>query len=135
MNKRDIVLGLLDAKQPLPYTPAAFFLHFSPEFHAGQAAVDKHLEYFRHTGMDFIKIQYEVGFPRTPDIHTPDDWAKIPKYGRDFFAGQLQAVEGLIKAAKSEAVIIAPSCIRPRARTRVASVHLHCPQFSSATAQ
>src|SRR5258708_36659361 len=106
MNKREVVLSLLDSKQPPPYVPAAFFLHFSPEYHAGQAAVDKHLEYFRHTGMDFVKIQHEAVFPRIPDIRKPDDWAKMPKYGRDFYEGQLKAVEGLVKATKSEAVII-----------------------------
>src|SRR5436305_1102509 len=106
MNKRDVVLSLLDEKQQPEYIPAAFFLHFTPEFHAGQAAVDKHLEYFRATGMDFIKIQYERTFPAIPGIRTPDDWARMPRYGKDFFEGQLKAVEGLVKAAKSEAVII-----------------------------
>ncbi len=106
MNKRDVVLSLLHEDQKPAYVPAAFFLHFPPEFHAGQAAVDKHLEYFRYTGMDFIKIQYEQTFPRVPEIRTPDDWAKMPHYGRDFYGGQLKAVEGLVKAAKNEAVVI-----------------------------
>jgi uroporphyrinogen decarboxylase len=106
MNKRDVVLSLLDERQTLPYVPAAFFLHFPSEFHQGQAAVDKHLEYYRSTGMDFVKIQYERTFPPIPAIRTPDDWAKMPRYGRDFFDGQLKAVEGLVKAVKSEAVVI-----------------------------
>lgn len=106
MNKRDVVLALSKGSAPLPYIPAAFFLHFPPEYHAGQAAVEKHLDYFRHTGMDFIKIQYERTFPQIPDIKTPADWAKMPHYGRDFFKGQLDAVEGLVKAAGKEAVVI-----------------------------
>lgn len=106
MNKRDIVFGLLDAHCALPYLPAAFFLHFSARFHRGQAAVDKHLEYFRYTGMDFIKIQYECKFPPVPQIRRPRDWAAMPRYGRDFFDGQLRAVAGLVKAAKREAVIL-----------------------------
>ncbi len=106
MNKRDVVLSLLDASSQLPYSPAGFFLHFPPEFHQGQAAVDKHLEFFRHTGMDFVKIQYERVFPHIPDIRRPDDWAKMPSYPLDFFEGQLKAVEGLVKAVKHEAVIV-----------------------------
>jgi uroporphyrinogen decarboxylase len=106
VNKRDAVLSLLDDSQPTPYVPAAFFLHFPPEYHAGQAAVDKHLDYFRYTGMDFIKIQYETSFPHLPEIQTPADWAKVPRYGLDFFEGQLKAVEGLVKAARHEAVIV-----------------------------
>src|SRR5579871_605639 len=100
MNKREVVLSILDSKHTLPYIPAAFFLHFSPEFHAGQAAVDKHLEYFRYTEMDFIKVQYERTFPHLDAIKMPEDWAKMPHYSLDFYEGQLTAVEGLIKAAK-----------------------------------
>jgi uroporphyrinogen decarboxylase len=106
MNKRDAVLSLLDETKQSPYIPAAFFLHFSPEFHAGQAAVQKHLEYYRATGMDFIKIQYERVFPPIVAIRTPDDWAKMPSYGKDFYEGQLKAVEGLVNAAKGEAIVI-----------------------------
>src|SRR5262249_42392302 len=89
-----------------PYVPAAFFLHFPPEFREGQAAVDKHLEYFRFTGMDLLKIQYERTFPPQTQIQSPADWSKMPPYGREFFDGQLKAVEGLVKAVKSEAVVV-----------------------------
>ena len=78
MNKRDAVMGLLAAGSPPDYIPAAFFLHFDPEFHRGDAAVDKHMQYFRHTGMDFVKIQYEQGFPRVPAIQKAADWARMP---------------------------------------------------------
>lgn len=106
MNKRDAVLSLLDANQPPAYVPAAFFLHFDPAYHSGQAAVDKHLEYFHYTGMDFVKIQYENTFPQVPAIQQPRDWARMPFYGLDFYEAPLRVVEGLVKAAKSEALVI-----------------------------
>ena len=106
MNQRDLILNLAQGGAALPYVPAAFFLHFPPAFHAGQAAVEKHLEYFRYTGMDLIKIQYEAVFPHLPQIQRPDDWARLPHYGRDFFAGELAAVDGLVRAAHDEAVIV-----------------------------
>ena len=106
MNKRDAVLSLLDQSQKLEYVPAAFFLHFDPIYHSGQAAVEKHLEFFRYTGMDFVKIQYECAFPKIANIRRPEDWAKMPRYGLDFFAGQLTAVDGLVKAAKKDALVI-----------------------------
>lgn len=106
MNKREAVLRLLDPGSKLDYIPAAFFLHFDAVFHTGQAAVDKHLEYFRYTGMDFVKIQYERKFPSIPEIQTPDDWAKMPDYPLDFYAEPLKVVEGLVKAAKAEALVI-----------------------------
>jgi len=106
MNKRDILFNLLEQKQPLPYVPAAFFLHFPPDFHTGQAAINKHLEYFHYTDMDLVKIQYEKPFPKIPAIQKPEDWAKMPHYGRDFFAEQLEVVKGLVHAAKRDAVVV-----------------------------
>jgi len=106
MNKREKVLSLLDKSREPDYVPAAFFLHFDPKHHRGQAAVDKHLEYFRHTGMDFVKIQYEHSFPRRAEISTPDDWANMPLYKEDFYQAPLEVVEGLVKAAKREALVL-----------------------------
>ncbi len=106
MNKRDNVLSLLDPSAVPETIPAAFFLHFPAEFREGQASVEKHLEYFRYTGMDLVKIQYEKPLPPLPTIRRPKDWAHMPRYGRDFFEGQLRAVEGLVKAVKREAVIV-----------------------------
>jgi hypothetical protein len=44
VNKREKVLRLLDESQTPGHTPAAFFIHFPPDCHRGQAAIDKHLE-------------------------------------------------------------------------------------------
>ena len=106
MNKRDTVLNLIQPGHTPEPIPAAFFLHFDPVYHRGQAAVDKHLEFFRHTGMDFVKIQYERTFPSIPEIQKPEDWTKMPFYKLDFYEDQLRVVEGLVKAAKPEALVI-----------------------------
>ena len=57
MNKRDNLLRLIHDPTPPNHVPAAFFMHFDKAYHSGQAAIDKHLEFFRATGMDFVKIQ------------------------------------------------------------------------------
>lgn len=106
MNKRDAVLTLLDRRVQPSYIPSAFFIHFDPSCHRGQPAIDKHLEYFRHTGMDFVKIQYESTFPYRPEIRRPEDWARLPLLGRDFFRDQIEVVAGLVKAAGKEALVI-----------------------------
>ena len=106
MKKRDAVLSLLEPGRKPEYTPAAFFLHFDPAYHRGQAAVEKHLEFFRYTGMDLVKIQYEHKFPFLPEIRRPEDWAKIPCYGLEFYQEPLQIVKGLVQAAKREALVI-----------------------------
>ena len=106
MNKRDAVLNLLEGGATSGYTPAAFFLHFDPAFHHGQAAVDKHLEFFQATRMDLVKIQYEQRQPPHAPIERAEDWANMPLYGHDFFEEPAAIVRGLVAAAKREALII-----------------------------
>jgi uroporphyrinogen decarboxylase len=106
MNKRDAVLSLIHGSPTPGYVPAAFFLHFDPAFHRGQAAVDKHLDFFRATGMDFVKIQYEQRQPPHTPIQRAEDWADMPLYSEDFFEEPATIVEGLVKAARHEALVI-----------------------------
>jgi len=106
MNKRDLVLNILDETKPQNYIPAGFFIHFDAAYHRGPAAIDKHLEFFHYTGMDFVKIQYENVFPHNPDIQKPEDWKKMPLYQKDFYKEPLDVVAGLIEAAKKEALVI-----------------------------
>ena len=104
MNKRDSVLNLLSDKSG--YIPAAFFMHFDDAHRQGQAAIEKHLEFFRFTGMDFVKIQYEQSQPPSSPIRRPEDWARAPLYSDEFFEAPVGVVEGLVGAAKPEALVI-----------------------------
>ena len=106
MNKRDTMLSLIKDTVSPGYIPAAFFLHFDNACHQGQAAIDKHLEFFRATGMDFVKIQYEQPFPASTPIRRPEDWAHAPLCSEEFFEAPIRVVEGLVKAAKSDALVI-----------------------------
>jgi uroporphyrinogen decarboxylase len=106
MNKRELVLQVLDESKQQTYIPAAFFLHFDPKFHRGQAAIEKHLEYFRFTDMDFVKIQYETVFPFREEIRKPEDWLQMPQYGMDFYQDQVEIARGLVQAAGKEALVI-----------------------------
>ncbi len=106
MNKRDAVLSLLDPARKPETIPAAFFLHFDPAYHRGEAAVMKHLEYFRYTGMDLVKIQYERRFPQLEEIRRPEDWARMPYYRPDFYEEPLRVVAELVQAAKAEAPVV-----------------------------
>ena len=65
-TKRDVVLELAKGGGATDYVPAAFFLHFAPEYRSGTAAVRKHEEFFRFTGMDLVKIQFELPWPQVP---------------------------------------------------------------------
>lgn len=106
MNKRETLLNLIDGAVPSHYVPAAFFMHFDPDHHQGQPAIDKHLEFFHATGMDFLKIQYEQELPASIPITKPEDWVNVPPCTEDFFEPTLHIVRELVKAAKAEALII-----------------------------
>lgn len=106
MNKRDRMLDLADGHEDAGYVPAAFFLHFDPAFHRGAAAVERHLEFFKATGMDFVKIQYEHPFPVMAQIGRPEDWASIPRLDTKYFAEPLEVVEGIVEAAGADAVVV-----------------------------
>lgn len=106
MNKRDLLLRLVHDPTPPATVPAAFFLHFDPSHHAGQPAVDRHLEFFRHTGMDFVKVQYEQTLPPAGSLRSPADWANAPLYPDEFFEAPAAVAEGLARAARREALVI-----------------------------
>jgi len=105
-SKRDLVMQVLDASGKPNYVPAAFFQHFPAGQHTGDAAIKAHLDYFRATGMDLLKVQFEQRYPKTVDVKTPADWAKIPVLKEDWFEPTLYVIRGLVKAAKPEALVI-----------------------------
>ena len=106
MNRREIMDGMVAGSLPEGFRPAAFFLHFDPSCHTGRAAVQKHAEYFRFTGMDFVKIQYERNFPHRDDISAPEDWAHMPVYSEEFFREQIDVVAGIVEELSAEAKVI-----------------------------
>jgi uroporphyrinogen decarboxylase len=106
MNRRDLMLSLIHNQTPTSHIPAAFFMHFDEAHKHGQAAIDRHLEFIRFTGMDFVKIQYEqVQLPGRP-IRKPEDWAKLPSYPSEFFEDPIRVAEGLVKAAGEDALVL-----------------------------
>jgi uroporphyrinogen decarboxylase len=103
VNKREKTLAVLDQSKPNTYVPAAFFLHFSDKL--GQGAIDSHIQFFRATNMDFVKVQYEIVVPKI-EINSAKEWSKIPVYTKEFFEPQLEVIEALAKELKSEALIL-----------------------------
>ena len=110
-NKRERILQVLDQSRPNEYVPAAFFLHFQNKL--GHKAVQDHKDFYRATGMDFVKVFYEIAVPKV-DIQTGKDWEKVPVYGEDFFEAQIAVIEDLAREFKGEAFIL-PTVYSPLA--------------------
>ena len=102
-NKRERILQVLDQSRPNEYVPAAFFLHFENKL--GHKAVEDHRNFYRATGMDFVKVFYEIVVPHI-EINSGNDWAKVPVYGEEFFAPQVAVIEDLANEFKGEALIL-----------------------------
>jgi uroporphyrinogen decarboxylase len=107
VNKRDVIYSLIEGKVNEDYIPSAFFVHFGEGFKTGDAAVNRHLEYFNSIDMDFVKIQYEAEFPLLKSVKKPEDWANMPFYKKDFYEKQLYVVKELVKKGKKLAPVIA----------------------------
>jgi uroporphyrinogen decarboxylase len=106
VTRRERMLDLAKGRSGDGYVPAAFFLHFDPRFHRGHAAVDRHLEYFRATGMDFVKVQYEHPFPAQPQVRKPSDWKSVTRLDAGYFSDPLDVVSGIVKAVNHDALVI-----------------------------
>jgi uroporphyrinogen decarboxylase len=106
-SKREAVLNMLTATGKQDYIPSGFFVHFGKGYQWGDAAVARHLEYFKAIDMDFIKIQYEALFPAIDIIKKPEDWARMPFYKKDYYEEQLYVVKELVKQGKKLAPVIA----------------------------
>lgn len=106
MNKRELVMNLVNATDPPDSVPAAFFLHFNSAYQQGQAAIDKHREFFAATDMDFVKIQYEQTPPAAPQIRRAEDWKTAPLCAPEFFEPTFRVVEGLVEQAHDQALVV-----------------------------
>jgi uroporphyrinogen decarboxylase len=105
-NKRERMLQWLEGKPAPQYTPAAFFLHFGNEYKSGTAAAGRHLEFFRQTDMDFVKIQFEQTYERQAFLQQPADWAKLSLRKLDFYEPLLVTVRELVRSVKKDSLVL-----------------------------
>ena len=103
-SKRDLMEDVLQKGSKSDYVPAGFFMHFNKK---GDEAVKAHMNYFKATQMDFVKIQFDgMSLPLNEQIKTAKDWYKQPIMPESFFEPILYVIKNLVKEAKSEAMII-----------------------------
>lgn len=106
LSKRERMLQWRDGKTDPNYVPAAFFLHFGPEYRNGEAAARRHNEFFRTTDMDFVKIQFEQGYEPQPFLQKPADWSRLKLQKLDFYEPLLVTLRELVRANKKDALVL-----------------------------
>ncbi len=97
MNKKERVQAAI-ARQPVDHVPACFSLHFSREIAFGEPAIQAHLDFYRQTDCDILKIMNENLVPLIGEMHSPADWAKVPAYDRHspFMQKQLDMIRRIL---------------------------------------
>lgn len=107
MNTRERFFAAMDQK-PVDRVPVGFWHHFFGENWEGQKNIDSHIDFYRRTGLDFVKIMCDGFFeyPFSHKIETAADWGRIRPLGKDsaFVRGQIErakAVNGAFQAERA----------------------------------
>ena len=97
MTKKELVQKTLNG-QIEEAVPSSFSIHFGPDYRYGDAAVRKHLEFFRDTDTDIIKIMNENLFPSNPGVKTSEDFNRIGPFTRksEFIVHQTDLVKAIL---------------------------------------
>ena len=97
MTKKELVQKTLNG-QIEEAVPSSFSIHFGPDYRYGDAAVKKHLEFFRDTDTDIIKIMNENLFPSNPGVRTSEDFNRIGPFTRksEFIVHQTDLVKAIL---------------------------------------
>ncbi|MGI6315804.1 MAG: uroporphyrinogen decarboxylase family protein [Christensenellales bacterium] len=108
MNKRERVLAALH-NQPVDCVPAGFWYHFEGEAATGEACVQAHLQYFRDSDLDFIKIMCDGYFPYplSEELRTPADWYRLQPLtpGHPFIAEQVWRAKRIVEEISNECCV------------------------------
>ncbi|MFD0680543.1 MULTISPECIES: uroporphyrinogen decarboxylase family protein [unclassified Paenibacillus] len=120
MDKKTRVLNALN-KQAVDKVPVGFWFHFSGEEAKGEACIEAHVQHYKDSDIDFIKIMCDgyFVFPINAEIIEAADWRKLKPLGKDhpYIKEQVERAKGISDRVNGECCIFynvfAPfSCIR-----------------------
>lgn len=109
MNKIERMRAVLNGKKP-DRVPASFWFHFPPKGKVrGKESVKAHLDYYRDSGIDFLKIMNEHPYQVDVDIINPADWRKIKPapLNSEFFQAQLDEIKMITDELNGECLTAA----------------------------
>ncbi|MDO4285100.1 MAG: uroporphyrinogen decarboxylase family protein [Eubacteriales bacterium] len=105
MTKKERVLAVMNG-EAVDKIPAGFWFHYKPEY-TPQEMIDAHIELFRETDMDIIKIMQDYSYPVEGKITCADDWYHISVKGTDSeeFAKMTEVIRGIREKAGDDVLI------------------------------
>ena len=79
-NKERVIAAIKGEK--VDRVPASFSLHFPKEIAKGESGVKAHLDFYRETGVDIMKIMNENLVPVFEKYEGHSSWSHFPSYSR-----------------------------------------------------
>ncbi len=107
MNKIERVRAALVGAE-VDRVPASFWFHFTPDKARGEASVKAHLDYYRESGVDFLKVMNEHPYQANVSIETPVDWTRVrpAPLGAPFYQKQLDEIKRIVDELQGECLVI-----------------------------
>lgn len=107
MTSRENTIAAVRGEK-VEYIPSGFWLHFPETCFHGEAAVKAHLDFFRETGTDIMKIMNENVVPCSVPIQKPEDWAKIPSFDKNapFIQDQLEITKKILDKVHDNGIVL-----------------------------
>lgn len=106
MNKVERMKAVLKGQIP-DKVPAGFWFHYPSSFTV-EETVKGHLDLFRHTDMDIMKIMQDFMYPIRSQIKNASDWHKIKFDGPSSpeFQKQAEVIKRILDGVHGEAFVI-----------------------------
>jgi len=110
MTKRERLLHAFH-NEPVDKVPFGFWYHFSPDDDFGPETVAQHLNFYRETDMDFIKVMCDGYFnypnPGISQIKCADDWKQLTPMGEDhpYITRQVERAKGVVEGVNGECCV------------------------------
>ncbi len=110
MNKRERVIAALEGRET-DRAPVGFWYHFPEEKQKGQACIDAHIEFYKNTNQDFIKIMCDgyFGYPNETLMNMKSvlDLYNMKPLGKDhpFIREQVERAKAIVDAVGNECCV------------------------------
>lgn len=106
-KKERITRALLG--QSVDHVPSGFWFHFPDAQFFGTPAVEAHLEFYRQTDVDLLKVMNEYQLLFETRLVSPSDWRKLKPLSirNSLHQGQLDTIKRVVDAIGDEVPIIA----------------------------
>ncbi len=108
MNKKERVIAAI-RHEAVDYVPCGFSLHFPHDKAFGEAGVKAHLDFFKETDTDIIKIMNENLVPCMGQIKNASDYDRLVRgfsMKSDFMQAQVDFTKAILDKADSSAFSI-----------------------------